>query len=59
MIVEAQDRSAESAEAFKALLRRKLGVEVAVELAAPGETAPLTEIDRRQKPIRLIDRRKA
>jgi phenylacetate-CoA ligase len=59
VIVEAQDRSAEAAEAFKALLRRKLGVEVAVELAAPGETAPLTEIDRRQKPIRLIDRRKA
>jgi phenylacetate-CoA ligase len=44
-------------EELKALLRQKLGVEVGVELVAPGATAPLTEIDARQKPIRLIDRR--
>jgi phenylacetate-CoA ligase len=43
---------------LKALLRQKLGVEVDVELVAPGETAPLTEIEARQKPIRLIDRRR-
>src|SRR5262249_25409438 len=41
------------------LLRQKLGVEVEVELVAPGATAPLTGIDARQKPIRLIDRRRA
>ncbi len=41
-----------------ALLRRKLGVEVGVEMVAPGATAPLTGIDARQKPIRLIDRRR-
>jgi phenylacetate-CoA ligase len=41
-----------------ALLRQKLGVEVGVELVAPGATAPLTGIDARQKPIRLIDRRR-
>jgi len=40
------------------LLRQKLGVEVGVELVEPGATAPLTEIDARQKPIRLIDRRR-
>jgi phenylacetate-CoA ligase len=39
------------------ILRRGLGVEVGVELCAPGGTAALTQIDVRQKPIRLIDRR--
>lgn len=40
------------------LLKQGLGVEVDVELVAPGETAPLTQIDVRQKPIRLIDERR-
>jgi phenylacetate-CoA ligase len=39
------------------LLRRGLGVEVLVDLCAPGGTAALTQIDVRQKPIRLIDQR--
>lgn len=43
---------------YEALLRARLGVEIAVRLAAPGELAPLTQIEVRQKPIRLIDRRK-
>ena len=43
--------------AFEALLKTRLGVEIAVELAAPGALAELTQIERRQKPIRLIDRR--
>jgi phenylacetate-CoA ligase len=38
-------------------LRRRLGVELAVELVAPGATAPLTGIEVRQKPVRLIDTR--
>lgn len=42
---------------YEALLRTRLGVEVAVELAAPGALAGLTGIEVRQKPIRLIDRR--
>jgi phenylacetate-CoA ligase len=33
-------------------------VEIGVKLAAPGELAALTQIEVRQKPIRLIDRRK-
>jgi phenylacetate-CoA ligase len=40
-----------------ALLKRKLGLEVGVEPVRPGETAQLTELERRQKPLRLIDRR--
>jgi phenylacetate-CoA ligase len=39
------------------LLRQRLGVEVDVELAEPGETAPFTGIESRQKPVRLIDER--
>jgi len=49
---------ADLAPALQALLRHKLGVEVHVELAGPGATAPLTQIEARQKPIRLIDRRR-
>jgi len=40
------------------LLRQGLGVEVLVALVGVGETAALTQIDVRQKPIRLIDERK-
>jgi phenylacetate-CoA ligase len=39
------------------LLRRHLGVEVDVVLADPGGTSAATQIDTRQKPIRLIDER--
>lgn len=39
------------------LLRRGLGVEVGVALCEPGGTAALTQVDTRQKPIRLIDER--
>jgi phenylacetate-CoA ligase len=44
-------------EAYEALLRARLGVEVKVMLEAPGALAELTGIETRQKPIRLIDRR--
>lgn len=36
-------------------LRGRLGVTVEVELVGAGETAPLTGIESRQKPLRLID----
>jgi phenylacetate-CoA ligase len=42
---------------FAALLSRRVGVDISVELAAPGATASLTQVDSRQKPIRLIDER--
>jgi len=40
-----------------ALLRRKLSVDVNIETVAAGGTAKLTQIEARQKPIRLIDER--
>ena len=49
--------SAALASAFRELLRGKIGVDIQVELVDPGATAAVTEIERRQKPIRLIDRR--
>ena len=45
------------ADELQTLLRHKLGVETAIELVGPGETASLTQIEVRQKPIRLIDER--
>ena len=43
--------------AFAELLTRRVGVELKVELVGPGATAALTQIESRQKPIRLIDER--
>lgn len=58
VVAEARERGEDVRARFVALLRRKLGIEVQIELAAPGETAALTQVDSRQKPIRLIDERK-
>lgn len=57
MEVTLESRGGSDAGALAALLRQGLGVEVAVALVAPGETAPLTQIDVRQKPLRLLDER--
>jgi phenylacetate-CoA ligase len=57
MVVRIEARAEAPVAAAEALLRARLGVEVAVRAAAPGELAPLTQIEVRQKPIRLIDRR--
>ena len=57
VIVEVTERYDGLLDKLRGLLRQKLGVETSVELAAPGETAPLTQIESRQKPIRLIDER--
>ena len=42
---------------YEELLRARLGVEVRVALETPGALAPLTGVETRQKPVRLIDRR--
>lgn len=39
---------------YEELLKQRLGVGIGVELAAPGALAELTQIEKRQKPIRLI-----
>ena len=57
MTVVIESRGGTDTGQLIALLRQGLGVEVAVELCAPGGTASLTQIDVRQKPIRLIDER--
>jgi phenylacetate-CoA ligase len=44
---------------FAETLKRKIGIEVEVEVVGRGETAALTQIDVRQKPIRLLDERYA
>ena len=56
--IEVHGEDGSAAAVYGELLRRKLGLEVGVELAPPRSLAPLTGIDSRQKPIRLIDRRK-
>jgi phenylacetate-CoA ligase len=58
VLVEARGDLTRPVAAYEALLRTRLGVEVRVELAAPGALAGLTQIEQRQKPIRLIDTRK-
>jgi len=57
VVVEVHARSEALETRLHGLLREKLGVEVRVELVSPGETAPLTQIENRQKPIRLLDER--
>jgi phenylacetate-CoA ligase len=44
-------------QAFQTLLKTRIGVEMNVELYAPGALAELTEVDKRQKPKRLSDER--
>ena len=57
VIAEVRSGNAALAQRMRALLKNALGIEVGIELAASGDTAALTQIDRRQKPIRLIDER--
>lgn len=51
------DRRAGIADRFKAMLRQRIGVELQVQLVEPGALAERTEVERRQKPIRLEDKR--
>lgn len=44
-------------ERLEGLLKTRLGVEIAVALEAPGALAALTQVESRQKPIRLLDQR--
>jgi phenylacetate-CoA ligase len=62
VVVEArggdEDR-APLAQTLRDLFRRRLGVDVLVDVVAPGALTPVTGIESRQKPIRLIDDRPA
>ncbi|APE28117.1 phenylacetate--CoA ligase family protein [Aurantiacibacter gangjinensis] len=57
MVVTLESHGGSDAGELAELLKRGLGVEVDVELTGPGGTATATEIDKRQKPLRLIDER--
>ena len=57
MVVTIESRGGSDAGAIGTLLRQGLGVEVDVALCEPGGTAAATQIDTRQKPLRLIDER--
>ncbi len=57
MVVIAEAGPDADAAVFGEVLRRGVGIEVAVELVGAGKTAEVTELDRRQKPIRLLDER--
>ena len=57
MVVTIESRGGTDDAQLAALLRQGLGVDVSVSLCKPGGTAAATQIDSRQKPIRLIDER--
>jgi phenylacetate-CoA ligase len=48
------ERTAALQQQYREFLRRKLGVDVLVDLAAPKALAPLTGVETRQKPVRLV-----
>lgn len=56
-VVEVARRSDGQKEKMEETLRVRLGVAIDVELCGPGETAAVTGIETRQKPIRLVDAR--
>jgi phenylacetate-CoA ligase len=56
LTVICEDRGGEIL-AYQETLKRKLGIEARIELVPPGGTATATQIESRQKPIRLLDER--
>ena len=57
MEVTLESRDGGDRAALSDMLRKGLGIEVETVLVEPGGTAATTQIDTRQKPIRLIDER--
>ena len=57
IIVEVREKTEKVRQEIAAMIRAKLGVEIGVELASLGDTAPLTGVESRQKAVRLIDNR--
>ena len=56
--IECEVQSSETlVNQFRELLKRKLGVEVQVEIVTPQSLNSLTGVESRQKPIRLLDKR--
>jgi phenylacetate-CoA ligase len=57
LIVICEDRGGGVIAGYQETLKRKLGIEARIELVGPGGTAADTQIEARQKPIRLLDKR--
>ena len=57
MQVTLESRGGSDQSELAELLRKGIGIEVGVDVVGPGDTAGDTQIDTRQKPIRLIDER--
>ncbi|MBH68646.1 MAG: CoF synthetase [Rhodospirillaceae bacterium] len=57
-ILKPNGESADLTQSIETLLRQRLGVGVEVQLVGPGATADITQINSRQKPIRLLDERR-
>lgn len=57
VIVEVHQQSEAIADQIRAVLKQKIGIEPGVELSGAGTLSEFTQIDTRQKPIRLIDNR--
>jgi len=57
MLVVLESRGGSDRDQLAGLLRQGLGVDVEIELCGPGATAAATQIEVRQKPLRLIDER--
>lgn len=56
--LEVSEPSRELSTRIGELLKAKLGIGINVKFARKGETAALTGVEHRQKPIRLVDERK-
>lgn len=56
-VAPGRENDSHLAERFAGILKQHFGVQMQVMLEAPGTLAPLTGIESRQKPIRLIDKR--
>ncbi len=54
--VEHRASAAADASAHEAMFAQRLGARVGVTLVGPRATSTMTKVERRQKPIRLIDR---
>lgn len=55
--LEVSEQSPELSNQIGALLKAKLGIAIDLRFARKGQTAALTGVEHRQKPIRLIDER--
>jgi phenylacetate-CoA ligase len=57
VVCEADGTNEDLRDRVATLLRQRLGVGVAVEIVGLGGTAEATQVEKRQKPIRLVDAR--